>query len=107
MELTAPYGHDGAITTLRGWVDHYSQAGTKLQSYDPSQLEPLLQNTVQPTADEIFLTRDFKLKDLTLTPEQVDDLTEFLKALTDPASRDLSGVIPPSVPSGLPIDAIP
>jgi cytochrome c peroxidase len=107
VELTAPYGHDGAITTLRGWVDHYSQAGTKLQSYDPSQLEPLLQNTVQPTADQILLTRDFKLKDLTLTPEQVDDLTEFLKALTDPASRDLSGMIPPSVPSGLPIDAIP
>ena len=23
VELTAPYGHDGAIVTLRGWVDHY------------------------------------------------------------------------------------
>jgi cytochrome c peroxidase len=107
VELTAPYGHDGAITSLRGWVDHYSQAGTKLQSYDPSQLEALLQGTVQPTADAIFATRDFKLKDLTLTPEQVDDITEFLRALTDPGSRDLSQTVPPSVPSGLPVDAIP
>ena len=107
VELTAPYGHDGAITSLRGWVDHYSVAGTKLQSYDPSQLEPLLQGTVQPTADAIFATRDFKLKDLTLTAAQVDDITEFLKALTDPASRDLSETVPATVPSGLPVDAIP
>jgi len=27
----------------------------------------------------------------------------FLKSLTDPAARDLSGIAPTSVPSGLPI----
>jgi cytochrome c peroxidase len=107
VELTAPYGHDGAIVTLRGWVDHYSQSATKLQSYDPGQLEPLLRGTLQPTTAGILATRDSRLKVLTLTPAVVDDITEFLKALTDPAARDLSAVVPATVPSGLPLDNIP
>jgi hypothetical protein len=37
----------------------------------------------------------------------VDDITEFLKALTDPGARDLSRVVPDSVPSGLPVDRLP
>jgi hypothetical protein len=88
-------------------VDHYTQAGTKLRNYDPSQLEALLQGTLQPTADSIFATRDSKLRDLALTPTEVDDVTEFLKALTDPGARDLSAFAPLSVPSGLPVDVIP
>ncbi|HEX2219978.1 MAG TPA: cytochrome c peroxidase [Gemmatimonadales bacterium] len=107
VELTAPYGHDGAITTLRAWVDHYSQAGAKLTSYDPSQLEPLLRGTLQPNADSILATRDRALRDLVLTPAEVDDLTEFLKALTDNAARNLSAFAPAAVPSGLPVDVAP
>jgi hypothetical protein len=34
----------------------------------------------------------------------IDEVTEFMKALTDPAARDLSAVTPASVPSGLPVD---
>jgi len=33
----------------------------------------------------------------------VADLVAFLKSLTDPAARDLSGIVPTSVPSGLPV----
>jgi cytochrome c peroxidase len=107
VELTPPYGHDGAIVSLRSWVDHYSQSTTKLQAYDPGQLEPLLRGTLQPTTAGILATRDSRLRTLTLTPEVVDDITEFLKALTDPAARDLSAVVPAVVPSGLPVDNIP
>jgi cytochrome c peroxidase len=107
VELTAPYGHDGSITSLRSWVDHYSQADAKLRAYNPGQLEPLLQNTLLPTADQILLTRDFKLKTLAIQPETVDQITEFLKALTDPGARNLSGVVPLRVPSGLPVDGAP
>lgn len=107
VELTAPYGHDGAITTLRGWVDHYSQSTTKLQSYDVTQLEPLLRTTLQPTAADILATRDFKLKTLVLDAQTVDDITEFLKSLTDPAARDLRQFVPARVPSGLSIDVLP
>jgi cytochrome c peroxidase len=107
VELTAPYGHDGALTTLRGWVDHYSQADAKLRAYNPGQLEPLLQTTLQPTVADILLTRDFRINKLTLAPDMVDDITEFLKALTDPGARDLSRFVPDSVPSGLPVDRLP
>jgi cytochrome c peroxidase len=107
VELTAPYGHDGAIVDLRSWVDHYSQSDVKLRAYDPSQLEPLLRTTLLPTAADILLTRDFKLKKLTIAPETVDEITEFLKALTDPAARNLGGLVPERVPSGLTIDHVP
>jgi cytochrome c peroxidase len=107
VELTAPYGHDGAIVSLRGWVDHYGQSATKLQTYDPGQLEPLLRGTLLPTAADILATRDSRIRTLTLTPQVVDDITEFLKALTDPAARNLSAVVPAAVPSGLPVDNIP
>ncbi|HUR95184.1 MAG TPA: cytochrome c peroxidase [Gemmatimonadales bacterium] len=107
VELTGPYGHDGAVTSLRAWVDHYSQATTKLPLYDPSQLEPLLQGTLQPTSAGIIATRDIKLKTLVLAPGTVDDITEFLKALTDPGARDMRQVVPLTVPSGLPVDNLP
>jgi cytochrome c peroxidase len=107
VELTAPYGHDGAIVSLRSWVDHYSRSDVKLRAYDPRQLEPLLQGTLLPTGDGILLTRDFRINTLVLPPATVDAITEFLKALTDPAARNLSRFVPVSVPSGLPIDNLP
>ena len=38
-----------------------------------------------------------------LTDTEVADLIEFLKALTDPNSRDMRHLVPASVPSGLPV----
>lgn len=40
----------------------------------------------------------------TLSDTEVSDLLAFMEALTDPASRDPSHLIPGRVPSGLPID---
>jgi cytochrome c peroxidase len=107
VELTAPYGHDGAIVSLRDWVNHYSQSDVKLRTYDPGQLEPLLEGTLLPTAEAILLTRDTKLRNLVIPSQTVDEITEFLKSLTDPAARDLRQVVPARVPSGLPVDGGP
>jgi cytochrome c peroxidase len=104
VELTGPYGHDGAIVNLRDWVAHYSQSDLKLLAYDVNQLEPLLQGTLQPTLDAILATRDAKLKKLVIPEQTIDEITEFLKALTDPGARNLNGLVPLRVPSGLPID---
>jgi cytochrome c peroxidase len=104
VELTGPYGHDGAIVSLRDWVAHYSESDVKLQAYSVGQLEPLLQGTLQPTAADILATRDTRLRDLVIPPETVDEITEFLKALTDPASRDLGRFAPLRVPSGHTVD---
>jgi cytochrome c peroxidase len=104
VELTAPYGHDGAIIDLREFIDHYSKSHEKLQTYDRMQLEPLLQNTVLGNVAAILSTRDILLSGVEFTPQIVDEVTEFMKALTDPAARNLQNIVPKRVPSGLPVD---
>jgi cytochrome c peroxidase len=104
VELTAPYGHNGSIVDLREFVAHYSESDLRLRAYDPNQLEPLLRGTVQPTFEAIIATRDTLLNRPVLTDQRIDDLTAYMKALTDPRARDLDALIPARVPSGLPVD---
>ena len=104
VELTGPWGHDGAFTDLRAFIDHYSESHLKLQNYDPFQLEPLLRGTVVANYAAILATRDTLLEGVVFTPQQVDEVTEFMKALTDPAARTLARLTPERVPSGLPVD---
>jgi cytochrome c peroxidase len=104
VELTAPYGHDGAYTDLRVFVDHYSESDVKLRNFSVSSLDPDLQGTLQANVDDILATRDTLLNGVVFTDEQVDQVTAFMKALTDPAARDLSHTVPAKVPSGLGVD---
>jgi cytochrome c peroxidase len=101
VELTAPYGHDGAFFGLRDFVDHYSESDIKLRDFNVSQLELALRGTVLPTLTEILATRDPLLTGVVFAPQVVDEVTEFMKALTDPAARNLDGIAPGRVPSGL------
>jgi cytochrome c peroxidase len=107
VELTGPYMHDGAYTTLEAAVRHYLNTATALRAYDASQLrEDLRPSHVSDpsTLDAMAATLDALVQaPLALSDAEVDDLVRFLKSLTDPAARDLSGAIPPSVPSGLPV----
>jgi cytochrome c peroxidase len=110
VELTAPYGHDGAYFDLRAFVDHYSDSHLKLEEFlalrDPNVnlLEPLLRNTLLPTLNEVLATRDPLLTGVFFPPQVVDEVTEFMKALTDPAARNLQHIVPERVPSRLPVD---
>jgi cytochrome c peroxidase len=106
VELTGPYGHDGAIATLRDFIDHYSESDKKLLEYDPSQLEYALQASIVPNAHAILAQRDTLLDGVVLTPELVENLVIYMRALTDDAARDLSHLTPRRVPSGLPIDRV-
>ncbi len=58
-ELTAPYMHDGSIKTLREAVQHYNSGG-------------------QPN-----LNADVLIRPLGLSDQDLDDLVEFMKSLTD------------------------
>lgn len=104
VELTGPYGHDGAITTLRGFVEHYSESELKLFAYDPTQLEPGLRSTLLPDASAILASRDTLLAGIVLTTDLVDRLMDYMLALTDDAARNLSRTVPVRVPSRLPVD---
>jgi len=101
VELSGPYGHAGQFATLRGFVDHYSESDLKLQNYDITQIDPLLQGTLLPTTADILATRAGGLNGLVLTTQQIDDITAYLLALTDPRARNLKSLTPVAVPSGL------
>jgi cytochrome c peroxidase len=104
VELTAPYGHNGAFFSLREFVDHYSQSDVKLLNFNIAQLEFSLRGTVLANQADILATRDPLLNGVVFSPQVVDEVTEFLKALTDPAARNLQSVVPGRVPSGLGIE---
>jgi cytochrome c peroxidase len=104
VELTGPYGHDGAFPDLRSFVDHYSESDIKLKNFSPAGLEPLLQPTLLRNAEAILATRDTLLNGVVFPAQTIDEVTAFMLALTDPAARDLSRVVPARVPSGLPVD---
>ncbi|HEY7233703.1 MAG TPA: cytochrome c peroxidase, partial [Gemmatimonadaceae bacterium] len=107
VELTPPYMHDGAFATLEAVVRHYNNAEQTLRTYDVSQLDPRLQSQYHgdaATIDAILTATAPQVRQpLGLTDVEVGQLVAFLKSLTDPAARNLSGIIPASVPSGLPV----
>jgi len=107
VELTAPYFHNGSFATLESVVKHYNDVSTSLRTFDPSTLPASLQASYHgdiATINAVLATLDSRLQTpLHLTDAQIADLVAFLKSLTDPAARDLSGLVPASVPSGLPV----
>ncbi len=104
VELTAPYGHDGAITSLRDFIAHYSESDKKLLAFDPLQLEPALRSTLLTNAPDINAHRDTIILGVVLTDSIINSLTDYMSALTDDRARDLGRLTPHHVPSGLPVD---
>jgi cytochrome c peroxidase len=108
VALTAPYMHNGAYPTLDAVVRHYNNAPLALRTYDVQQLAPSLRASHHgdvATVQAIMATLDFRLRQrLELSENELHELVVFLESLTDPAARDLRGVIPDRVPSGLPVD---
>jgi len=107
VELTGPWMHDGAYTSLEAAIAHYDDPVGSLFAYDATQLRPLLQASVDRDAGRNQARADALSGALRpsprLTPQDVGDLVFFLRTLTDPSSRDLSSEAPASVPSGLPV----
>lgn len=107
VELTAPYFHDGAYPTLEAVVKHYNDVGVALPGFDANQLAPDVRATYHGdpiTVAGVLARLDFRLQQpLKLTETERAELVAFLKALTDPSARDLTGLVPTSVPSGLPV----
>ncbi len=90
VSFTGPYGHDGAILSLREFIEHYSESHHKLMNFNPLTLEPLLRNTLVANAQEILLTRDEILNGVVLPPDIVDQLMAFMSALDDPKAKNLA-----------------
>jgi cytochrome c peroxidase len=107
VELSAPYMHDGVYPTLEAVVAHYNNVDSALKSFDVTQLDASLRPSYHGDAATITAvekTLDFRLqRSLALSADDQRQLAAFLKSLTDPAARNLGGLVPSSVPSGLPV----
>ncbi len=96
VEVTGPFGHSGAYTTLEGIVRHHLDPVATVAEYDFDQLDPSIQafdmmtNTML-ALDQLQANRDAgrpSLQDVDLSDEQVEQLIEFLRSLTDPCVKD-------------------
>jgi cytochrome c peroxidase len=89
VELTAPYMHNGAYSTLEQVVRHYTNADSALRNYDPAQLDPALRSTLRNDATSlgrIAATLDGRLRQrIPLTPSEQ------------------AQIVAAAVPSGLPV----
>ena len=104
VELTGPYGHDGAFLDLRSFIEHYSESDLKLRAFTDQHLESPLRGTLLNNTTEILAQRDTMLNGVVLTDELVTQLMDYMLALTDGRARNLRSIVPARVPSRLPVD---
>lgn len=97
VEMTGPWGHSGAYTTLGGVVRHHLQPQQSVSDYNTSQLGQLgiqnldkLQRNTQAALDH----SNFALSNQEFTNQDVSDLVNFLKTLTDPCTKAASCLSP-------------
>lgn len=106
-ELTGPWMHNGAFASLDDVIRHHLDPEQSLRTYDERGVDPELAGTFvgdEETITTLLSTLAPKLvTDASLSDDDIADLRAFLSALTDPATLDLRHLVPPSVPSGLPV----
>ncbi len=96
VEVTGPWTHAGAYTSLEAVVRHHLNPEEALNDYDYSQLDPSIQtddmwvntqlaldNLQQRQQEGTALLQNVELSDV-----QVKQLVAFLKSLTDPCVKD-------------------
>ena len=121
VEVTGPWGHAGGYTTLENMVRHMLNPEEAIANYDFSQLNPTIQaadmlTNTQFALDQLELNRasnvDGVHRNVAFTEDDVTDLVEFLKALTDPCVKDRDCLAPwipdasDTNPGGLRLNAI-
>ena len=90
VEVTGPWGHDGAYTSLEAVTKHMLDPINSAKNYDPKQLKQKnidLKDVKQNTLEAINAGVDVKPKKGT-TSDDVKYLVSFLKSLTDPCVKD-------------------
>lgn len=102
VELTGPYGHAGQFADLDAFIDHYSRNADKLRAYTDADIpDPLLRGTLVDNREAVIAARSPFILAADFDADFVRELTAFMTALTDERARDLSALVPTSVPSGL------
>lgn len=109
VALTAPYGHAGTHGDLATFIADHADPVTALHRFDPDTVRlPELSvddYAVMQDPDEVTaIAKAVKVQPVSLSTQDISDLTAFLKTLTGASSMDGRLGVPKTVPSGLPVD---
>jgi len=105
VEVTGPWTHAGAYASLEAVVRHYLDPQAALNNYDFNQLgQTGIQNldvmtaNTQKAIDALQTQGDSSnktlLKNIELSDQEITQLVEFMKALTDPCVKSRSCLAP-------------
>ncbi|MFT4938345.1 MAG: cytochrome c peroxidase [Paraglaciecola sp.] len=110
--VTAPYGHTGAYNTLKSVVEHHLDPLISLENYRIGQLIVPKDDVLGEHDYAAYDNLEFRqkiidandLQPMSLSRQEVGDILEFLRSLTDWNALNQDWMIPQSVPSGLPVE---
>jgi len=96
VEVTGPWGHNGAYTTLEGVISHMVNIDASVAGFDTSLLDSSVKTTntkrnTQNALTQLHTNRYTGVsshKNVVLSATQITDLVAFLKSLTDPCTKD-------------------
>jgi len=96
IEMTGPWGHAGAYTSLRAMVKHMLNPDDSVENYDVLQLnsDVKIMNMMSNTKNALTQLKSNRQTGLSIhqnvsfTDTQIDDLVTFLESLTDPCLKD-------------------
>ena len=112
VELTGPYGHNGAYATLEGIVRHHLDPAAAWKTWQPEQANlpdvPWLAAvdfvSLHDKRERTRLQSKIDIQPIELQSDEVGALIAFLKSLTGTDSINGRLGKPTSVPSGLKVD---
>jgi cytochrome c peroxidase len=89
---TAPWGHNGAYSSLSGIIKHMLDPYQSLLNYDSSQIRQphVLALPLKQTIQEMLSMSNGDLVKQTYTEAQIQELVAFLNTLTDPCIKQAS-----------------
>lgn len=103
VEVTGPWGHAGAYTSLEAVTRHMLNPSTAISNYDVNQLDSNIQSAdmltnTQFALDQLTANRTANVtnvhRNVAFTEGNVVDLVEFMKSLTDPCVKSRTCLTP-------------
>ncbi len=112
VELTGPYGHNGAFASLEGIIRHHLNPVASFDHWQPVQagLVPApwlaaIDFVIRSDSREMQRVRNkIDIEPVALSDKEIDDLVNFMSALTGKTATQLPLGIPVEVPGGLSVD---
>ena len=102
IEMTSPYGHTGVFSSLEAIIKHHSNVKRSVETFSYTSLDPAIDTShaVKNTAKALAKLEANRaaglpsISDTNLSDNEIRQLVEFLKTLTDPCLKDRACMSP-------------